>query len=311
MAENITSQQIKDINSASVYSAACDESKDVSDIEQIELLCRYVNSAGPQEEIIELIPLQGQTQGEEICEVVLDCLKTKEINANHLVSVTTDEAPSMTGAHKGFVTLLQKSQDRKLLTFHCILHQKGFVCSSVSSSCHSDSEQNNGKRIKPQTVLFIIEEVENAYSDLLLHNKVWWLSRGEVLKCIAVCLESKGLTFPELEQPDWLEKLHFLVDTTVHLDMLNKSLKGKGGTALQMLEEVLVFEHKMTVFARDVQRVMLSLFPSLRESKEAHNQENYENLQRAIIAMQTAFGKRFCNFREEKNLILSCHAPDH
>lgn len=82
----------------------------------------------------------------------------------------------------------------------------------------------------------LLEEVESAYSDLLLHNKVWWLSRGEVLKQCAVCpehiktfLESKRLTFPELEQPDWLEKLHFMVDMTVHLNMLNKNLQGKEG----------------------------------------------------------------------------------
>ncbi len=113
-------RQITDINSAPAYSIACDESKDVSDIEQIVLLCRYVNSAGPQEEIIEVTPLKGQTRGEDICEAVLDCLKTKEINTTHLVSVDTDGAPSMTGAQQGFVSLLQKLLDRKLLTFHCI-----------------------------------------------------------------------------------------------------------------------------------------------------------------------------------------------
>lgn len=61
MAENITKQQTKDINSAAAYSIACDASKDKSDIEQIALFCRYMNSDGPQEEVVELIPLKGQT----------------------------------------------------------------------------------------------------------------------------------------------------------------------------------------------------------------------------------------------------------
>ena len=47
MAENITKQQIKDINSAATYSIACDVSKDKNGIKQIALFCRYVNSAGP------------------------------------------------------------------------------------------------------------------------------------------------------------------------------------------------------------------------------------------------------------------------
>ncbi|KAJ4929853.1 hypothetical protein JOQ06_018874 [Pogonophryne albipinna] len=124
MAENITSQQIEDINFAPAFSIACDESSDVNDIEQTALLCRYVNSDGPQEEIIELILLKGQKRGEDICKAVMNCLQAKGINTTHMGSVATDGTPSMRGTQKGFVTLLQKSLDRELLTFHFILHQE-------------------------------------------------------------------------------------------------------------------------------------------------------------------------------------------
>lgn len=119
MAANIASQQIMDINLATAYSIACDESKDVSDIEQIDLLCRYVNSAGPQEVITEIIRLKGQTREEDICEAVLDCLKTKEINTSHLVSAATDGAPSMTGAQQGFVTTSEVAGC--YIKRHCVL----------------------------------------------------------------------------------------------------------------------------------------------------------------------------------------------
>lgn len=71
-------------------------------------------AAGPQEEMVEMIPLKYQTQGEDICQAVLDCLRAKDIKTTRLVSVATDGAPSVTGAHRSFVTLLQKSVDRKL-----------------------------------------------------------------------------------------------------------------------------------------------------------------------------------------------------
>lgn len=94
----------------------------------------------------------------------------------------------------------------------------------------------------------------------------------EVLKYFVAYLEdkkvflgSKGLIFPELEQPECLEKLHFMVDMMVHLNTLNTSLQRKGGTALKMLEEILAFEGKLTVFARDLQCNTLCHFPSLRE----------------------------------------------
>lgn len=109
-------------------------------------------------------------------------------------------------------------------------------------------------------------------------------------------LQSKGLTYPELEDTDWVEKLHFMVDMTSHLNRLNKSLQGKGSTALQMLEDVVAFERKLTVFTRDVQRGTLSHFPSQREFKEGHNHINWDYLQRAIIRMQTGFGERFSEF---------------
>ncbi|CAL9690943.1 unnamed protein product [Knipowitschia caucasica] len=87
---------------------------------------------------------------------------------------------------------------------------------------------------------------------------------------------------------------------TSHLNTLNKNLQGRGSTALQMLEDVLAFERKMTVFARDAQKGTLSHFPSLREFEEANNQINYDYFHRAIITMQAAFGERFTDFRKEK-----------
>ncbi|XP_072251164.1 general transcription factor II-I repeat domain-containing protein 2B-like [Leuresthes tenuis] len=257
MAENISSKQIVDINSAEAFSIACDESSDVNDVEQTALLCRYVNSDGPQEELIELIPLKGQTRGQDICDAVLSCLEAKGINTTHLVSVSTDGAPCMRGTHKGFVNLLQKSLGRELMMFHCILHPEALCAQTFPPDCGSDESRYQDK------------EVDYAYSNLLLRNKVRWLSRGEVLKCFSTCLEhvktfleSKGLSYPELEDLDWL------VDMTSHLNTLNKNLQGKGSTALQMLEDVLAFERKMTVFARDAQKA--------------------------------AFGERFSDFRKEK-----------
>ena len=273
MSENITSQQINDINSAPAFSIACDESSDVNDIEQLALLCKYVNSDGPQEEIIELIPLKGQTRGEDICEAVVNCLKAKEINTTNMVSVAIDGAPSMRGTQKGFITLLQKSLGRELLTFHCILHQEALCAQTFPPECKEVMDlviqivnKIMAKGLNHRQFCSLLDEVDSAYSDLLLHNKVRWLSRGEVLKRFAACLEqvktfleSKGLTYPELEHPDWLEKLHFMVDMTGHLNMLNRSLQGKGSTALQLLEYVLAFERKMTVFARDVEKGTFSL----------------------------------------------------
>uniref|UniRef100_A0A3B4C9Y8 HAT C-terminal dimerisation domain-containing protein n=1 Tax=Pygocentrus nattereri TaxID=42514 RepID=A0A3B4C9Y8_PYGNA len=245
------------------------------------LFCRYVNSTGPQEEMVELIPLKCQTRVEDICEAVLDCLRAKEIKTTHLVSVATDGAPSMTGAHRGFVALLQKSLDRKLLTFHCILHQEALCAQTfpperteVMNVVIQIINKIMAKGLNHRQFRSLLDEVESTYSDLLLHNRVWWLSRGEVLKRFAACLGEVKTSASE-----WLEKLHFMVDMTTNLNTLNTTLQGRGSTALHML-----------VLARDLQRGTLSHFPSLRELKQAHKVINSEYLQSAITTMQASFG---------------------
>ena len=88
---------------------------------------------------------------------------------------------------------------------------------------------------------------------------------------------------------------------------LDTSLQGKGHTALHMSEDILAFERNLTVLDRDLQKDTLTHFPNLREFKEAQI-INSEYLQSAFIAMQTSFGKRFCEFRT--HIILPCDSPE-
>ena len=213
--------------------------------------------------------------------------------------------------------LLQKSMNRKLLSFHCILHQKALCaqtfrpeCTEVMNVVTQIVNKIMAKGLNHRQFRALLDEIESTYSDLLLHNRVRWLSRGEVLKRFTACLKeikifmsSKGLSFPELEQPEWLEKLHFMIDMTARLNRLNTTLQGRGATALHMMEEVLAFERKLTVLVRDLHRGTLSHFPSLREFKQDQELINLEYLQSAITTMQASFEKRFREFREEKTTL--------
>lgn len=173
------------------------------------------------------------------------------------------------------MNLLQKSLGRDLMTFHCIIHQEALCAQTFPPECVEvlnlvikivNKIIANG--LSHRQFCSLLEEVENTYSDLLLHNRVRWLSSGEVLKRFAACLEhvktflgSKCLSYPELEDPSWLEKFYLIVDMTSYLNMLNKNLQGQGSAALHMLEEILAFERKMKVFARAVQNGTLSSPP--------------------------------------------------
>ena len=56
-----------------------------------------------------------------------------QLNVSNLVSVCTDDAPSMIGKKKGFVALLKKENLnlKKLISFHCILHQQNLCTKST------------------------------------------------------------------------------------------------------------------------------------------------------------------------------------
>ncbi|CAM4661314.1 unnamed protein product [Lepidochelys kempii] len=124
MGTDVTSQEVSDIRSAPGFSIACDETCDVDDITQVVLLGRYFNDQGLQEELITLLPLKAQSQGEDIASAVTACLKQKDIDINRIISITTDGAPSMKGAHKGFVSLLKISMEHDVISFHCVIHQE-------------------------------------------------------------------------------------------------------------------------------------------------------------------------------------------
>ncbi|GBN66303.1 General transcription factor II-I repeat domain-containing protein 2A [Araneus ventricosus] len=292
MSSNVTHMQVEDIQLASFLSFAIDESCDIKDTAQVTLFVRYVSSQGPKEELLGLLPLSGQTRGEDIANAVQKCrLECNGIEINKIVSIATDGARSMTGIHRGVTSILQKKIN------HCIIHQEALcaqtfpaeiveVMNLIIKIINSILE----KALYHRQFKHFLEEIDSQFSDLLLHNKVRWLFRGNVLQRFALCLSEiktflneKSIDHPELEEDKWLQKFNFMVDTTMKRNELNLKLQGKGKA---LLEEVVCFEKKLLLFKN---------LKQYRDETNATIDTNYFSI--ALKNTKDGFAERFEQFK--------------
>ncbi|XP_076757218.1 general transcription factor II-I repeat domain-containing protein 2-like [Xylocopa sonorina] len=250
MSSNVTYLQVKDIQLSSALLLAIDESCDIKDTAQVTLFVRYMSSQGQKEELLGLLPLSGQIGGEDIANVVQICLEGNKIDLNKIVSIATNGARNMTGKNKRATTILQSKINHEILTFHCIIHQETLCAQTFPAE--TVEVMNLFKEF--------LNEMETQYSDLLLHNKVRWFSKGKVLKRFASCLNEintflneKDINHPELENDKWLQKFYFMVDITAKLNELNLKLQGKGNPTYVLVDELVCFKEKLILFAEDIQ----------------------------------------------------------
>uniref|UniRef100_A0A3P9JR89 DUF4371 domain-containing protein n=1 Tax=Oryzias latipes TaxID=8090 RepID=A0A3P9JR89_ORYLA len=254
MSNQIEETQVKDINAA-------------PNLSQFSVIARYVAGDTLLEESLAVLPLKGTTRGEDLFKSFNEFAKEKNLPMDKLVSVCTDGVPCMVGKNGGFVALLREHEKRRILSFHCILHQEA-LCAQMCGE-----QLGEGMSLVVRVVNFIVaralndrqfkallDEVGNSYPGLLLHSNVRWLSRGKVYSRFAACLseirtflERKNVKHPELANTEWLLKFYYLVDMTGHLNHLNVKMQCVVNTILSLQEAVFAFENKLELFITNIE----------------------------------------------------------
>lgn len=280
LATDVFETLLSELRKADVISLAVDESTDNSDVAQLCLFVRFFDGDIFREDILGLIPLEGQTTGEVVFKKIVAFFKDNKLNLEQVNMLVTDGAPSMAGSIKGLAARLRAIAP-KIKSLHCLIHQS-VLCARLSGELKTtmDSVMAMINFIRAtsslQHRLFrqLLEDMSADHGDLLLHNDVRWLSKGNALKrvcdlrkeIITFLRESKqkkANTFLSLMLDDgFVSNMCFLSDIFHHLNQLNLGLQGRNKTVVDIVESLTAFQMKLDLFSSDLTDRMLQ-FPTL------------------------------------------------
>ncbi|KAK4887827.1 hypothetical protein RN001_004098 [Aquatica leii] len=220
-----------------------------------------------REELLAILPLKGNTRGEDLFKVIDEFITKSNISYDKLVSLLTDGAPEMIGKEKGVVKRI-RIKNAGLISYQCIIYQaalygtlsaalKGLMDSLVKlinfMKSHSALQHRHFK--------LCLSECDSAYSDLLQHNNVRWLSKGQVIehswlikKQVTSFLQNLDTQrarkhFKFVTNKRNMLVLAFLKNILKYLNALNTELQGNGKLICDLRQSVNEFATRFQNFA--------------------------------------------------------------
>lgn len=123
---------LKELREASSFSILLDESTDVSHVEQVCFVVRYVHDMTIKERFIQLCDIQSTT-GEELENIVLYILKENQLKVDYICGQSYDGAANMSRPYKELQSRIVQ-QNEKALYVHCHAHCLNLVLVECAKS---------------------------------------------------------------------------------------------------------------------------------------------------------------------------------
>lgn len=184
--------------------------------------------------------LKERTRGEDIYNEFKKYVCDNDIPIHKFVAITTDGDPAMRSVCTGFIELCRNDHDfPDFVNYHCVIHQQALVgkvmdFSHVMTLVVKVINSIRAKALQHRLFQALLDELDAAYGDLLLHADVRRFSRGKVLQRfvdllreIKTFMETRNEEHVELSNDQWLLDLGFLTDLTTKLNTLNNELQVK------------------------------------------------------------------------------------
>ncbi|KAI7790569.1 general transcription factor II-I repeat domain-containing protein 2 [Triplophysa rosa] len=329
LSANLKEQVTDKVPTFDFYSIACDDSTDSTDTAQLLIFLRGVDSDFCiTEELLDMKSLKSTTTGKDLFEAVSCAIESMNLPWAKLCGITTDGAPSMIGERKGMASMVcnkVRESGGEAVKMHCIIHQealcaKAIQMDDVMTTVVKTINLIRSRALNHREFRAFLSDIDAEYGDVIYHSNVRWLSRGSVLQRfyslrseIDQFLKEKNLTLDQLNDPDWLADLAFLVDLTSHLNALNKSLQGKDQLISEMYALLKSFAMKLRLFERQISDRNAVHFPSLSEIISSFSDSNIlgkmDKYSIVLTSLITEFNQRFQDFSAIDNDIKLFSTP--
>ncbi|CAK1582797.1 unnamed protein product [Parnassius mnemosyne] len=322
LAADIKNTLFELLQKAPCYAIALDESCDIVDDEQMSIFVRFLDIECQifREELLAVLPLKGNTRGEDLFKVIDEFITKSNISYDKMVSLSTDGAPAMISKEKGVVKRI-RDKNLGLISYQCIIHQAA-LCGKLSATLKEVMESLvkliNFKRshsaLQHRYFKEFLSECDSAYSDLLQHNNVRWLSKGQVIERFWLIkehvtsflqnLDTQGARkhFEFIKNKRNMLIVAFLKDILKYLNALNTELQGNGKLICDLIQSVSAFRRKLDIFEKDIARQEFIRFPTILEYKKENSVEDIAVFVKFLADLKNEFATRFQDFAEVSKL---------
>uniref|UniRef100_A0A8P4G4I4 Uncharacterized protein n=1 Tax=Dicentrarchus labrax TaxID=13489 RepID=A0A8P4G4I4_DICLA len=150
----------------------------------------------------------------------------------------------------------------------------------------------------------LLTDMSAEYKDLLIHNDISWLSKGNVLKLLCELreeilvflrsskLKKAGKFLSLMENDEFNAAVCFLSNIFHHLNQLNMEFQGRDKTVAELVEKRHAFQRKLSLFSADLCPGKMLHFPTLRKS----GLQIIEVMSGFIDSLKNNFATRFEDF---------------
>lgn len=318
LAGDIKSTLLELLQKAPCYAIALDESCDIVDDEQMSIFVRFYDNDSEmfREELLTILPLKGNTRGEDLFKAIDEFITKSNISYDKMVSLSTDGAPAMIGKEKGVVKRIRDNTSG-LISYQCIIHQTA-LCGKLSATLKEVMDNlvklinfiRSHSALQHRQFKEFLSECESAYSDLLQHNNVRWLSKGQVIERFWLIKDQVNSFLEKLDTQGARKHLEFITnernmlavaflkDILKYLNALNTELQGNGKLICDLIQSVSAFRRKLDIFEKDIASQKFIHFPTVLEYKKENSEEDIAVFLKFMSDLKNEFAMRFQDFAE-------------